>query len=86
MGLMAQDSATQHEIDAKVQRLFNLVVKASKAKGVGPDAATDERDALALCELGSLFIGSIVRMADAQERIAAILEEEYGPPNLVRGK
>lgn len=80
---------TQAEIDAKVQRLFNLIP--ALKSGVGPNVETAQRDALAISmELGSLVIGSLVRMAEAQEKMVQIMESEYGPvaggAPLFRGK
>jgi hypothetical protein len=71
---------TQADIDAKVQRLFNLCMKLKGSNGVGPDVPQYEREAVALgMELGSIVIGAFVRMAEAQERIASMLEDEFGP-------
>lgn len=64
---------TQADIDAKVQRLFNAVV-------AGKDSEQRQEEAVAIgMELASLLIGAFLRMADAQERMAAVLEDEFGP-------
>lgn len=80
---------TQADIDDKVQRLFNYIVKAQRSDNAA-EVQEAEKNAVALgMELGSLVIGAFLRMADAQEKMASILEDEYGPATgreLFRGK